>query len=329
MDAVLEFGLETTRWLQTNYPQLAGFFIVITSLGEEEFFLAAMPLIYWCINKRLGKGLGVIFFVSIAFNSLLKHAFRGPRPFWLDESLELFEAGGYGVPSGHTQYAATLYLVIAAWLHRGWAWILAIVMVILMGLSRIFLGVHFVHDVVAGAVVGLLIVLAYFLWKRYADESFRKRILGQRMLAMIMLPVVLALIYVGVLFIIGEPNLDVAWAAYIPAAELDSYASMATAVGTLLGFGVGILLEGSRVRFRADGPLGKRAARYVLGIAVTVGLWLGLGLVFPDEPLWLGLPLRVLRYGLVTLWAGYYAPMMFVRLRLADADPPPEISMKL
>jgi hypothetical protein len=138
----------------------------------------------------------------------------------------------------------------------------------------------------------------------------------------------LALIYAAVLYFIGEPNMTVLWAAYIPEAELDSITQMATGIGALLGFGVGILFEGNRVRFRADGPLGKRIARYALGIIVTVIIWRGLGAILPRDPLWLALPLRIFRYALVTLWASYFAPLVFVRLRLADADPRPEMSLR-
>jgi hypothetical protein len=42
----------------------------------------------------------------------------------------------------------------------------------------------------------------------------------------------------------------------------------------------------------------------------------------------LALPLRIFRYALVTLWASYFAPLVFVRLRLADADPRPEMSLR-
>jgi hypothetical protein len=41
------------------------------------------------------------------------------------------------------------------------------------------------------------------------------------------------------------------------------------------------------------------------------------------------IPLRILRYFLVTLWAAYYAPWLFVRLGLADMDPEPEIDFRL
>ncbi len=329
MDALYAFSLQLINWLQETYPQLEGFFVFISSLGSLEFYLATLPLIYWTIDKRLGKILGFVLFISTGTNTIFKQAFRGPRPFWLDPSLGILKTGGYGIPSGHTQNSTALFFLIASWIHKGWAWLLAIVLVVLMGLSRIYLGDHFIIDVIGGLTIGLVILLGIFFWRRYFATSFGKRILGQRLLFALLITLILVLGYVAVLILIGEPDLSVAWAAHFPVAELDSKMEMATAVGALVGYTVGIILEGARIRFRADGPIVKRIARYLLGIIITVIIWRGLGMLFPDDPLWLALPLRILRYALVALWASYYAPALFVRLQLADGDPDPGINLKM
>jgi membrane-associated phospholipid phosphatase len=329
MDSLYGFSLHLIRWLQENYPQLEGFFKLVSGLGTLEFYLAILPLIYWTINKRLGTVLGLALFISVSVNTILKQAFRGPRPFWLDPSLGLLKTGGYGIPSGHTQNATALFLLVAGWYSRTWGWLLAVLLIFLMGLSRIYLGDHFLSDVIAGFLLGLLLLLGYWIWQRYVAFRLSKRILGQRLLIAIFITLGIALAYVSVLFVIGAPDLTVPWSEHIPEAELSSKTEMATAVGALLGFSIGIVLEGSRVRFRSDGPISKRVARYLLGIVVTVVIWRGLGLLFPDDPLWLAIPLRIFLYTLVALWASYYAPAVFVRLRLADADPPPEINLKL
>lgn len=329
MDSMLAFGLETTRWLQDNYPQLAGFFVFISTLGNEEFYLAAMPLLYWCVSKKAGRILGYIFFIALLVNTILKHALRGPRPFWLDETVGIVETGGYGIPSGHVQYATIIYLFLAAWINRGWAWILAFLMIILMALSRVYVGAHFVHDVIAGFIAGLIILIIYYFWNRYQAQNFSKRILGQKLMVVFLIPVIFGLVYIGVLFLIGAPDMSLPWATFIPEAEIASVTEMATAFGAALGFGIGIILEGSRVRFHSDGPISKRIGRYILGIIGAVIIWQGLGLVFPRDPLWLAIPLRIFRYFLLTFWAAYYAPLIFVRLNLADADPDPGINLKM
>ena len=176
MENLYETGLEFIRWLQGNYPQLEGFFLAISNLGREEFYLTVLLLIYWCINKGAGRLLGYMLFTAMAVNTTLKHAFRGPRPFWIDPQVGIEETGGYGVPSGHTQYATTLYLLIAIIVSGFWVWLAAIIMVLLMALSRIYLGAHFIHDVVGGFLVGLVLVVLALIWERRLSTRFHKRI---------------------------------------------------------------------------------------------------------------------------------------------------------
>lgn len=329
MDPLYQFGLDATHWLQSTLPQLEGFFQFISTLGLEEFYLAMLPLIYWSVHKEMGRALAYVFLLGNVLNTMLKHAFREPRPFWLDPTLERFTDFGYGIPSGHSQFTATIYLFIAAWVRRRWVWFLAILMVILMPISRIYLGSHFVQDVVAGLLLGVLVLVGYLIWQRRYMARFEKRILGQRLLTAVAIPVALTAVYLIIRLLIGQPNTNVSWASYLPVAELESIEGMVTAVASLLGAGVGLVLERSRVRFLVDGPIWQRAVRYLLGIVVAGAIWAGLGQLFPDDPLWLALPLRLLRYALLTLWVTYYAPWLFVKIKLAQAKPDPGIEMTL
>ncbi|MCA9936575.1 MAG: phosphatase PAP2 family protein [Ardenticatenaceae bacterium] len=327
MEPLFDLGLQATRWLQATYPQLEGFFRFISTLGLEEFYLAIVPLIYWSIDKRLGRNLAYVFLFTNSWNVLFKHALRGPRPFWFDSSLELWPEDSYGIPSGHAQMATAVYLFIAGWLRKGWVWFVAVLGVILMGVSRVYLGAHFIHDVVAGILISLIILIGYIIWQQRFAMPFGKRILGYRLMIAILVPIGLALLYVVIRLLIGAPDESVQWAAYIPVAELAGLEGMATAVGSLLGAGIGLTLENGRVRFKTQGSLWQRLLRFLLGIIVTLALWRGLSLIFPADPLWLGIPLRIFRYAITLLWVAYYAPMLFVRLRLAEAEPAPQITM--
>jgi membrane-associated phospholipid phosphatase len=329
MDPFFDFGLDATRWLQQNYPSLEGFFGFVSQLGLEEFYLALLPLIYWTLDKRLGQHVAYLFLLANATNVLFKHAFRGPRPYWLDAGLGLEPNESYGVPSGHAQMASTVYLFFGLWFRKGWVWILAIVMVLAMMTSRVYLGVHFVHDVVAGLLIALVVLLGYIVWRRRFATGFERRILGQKLLVSASVPIVIALVYVIVRLIIGEADSSVEWAAFVPDAELAGTEGMATAFGALLGIGVGFNLEISRVRFTSGGPVWKRVLRYLLGIAITVAIWGGLKAVFPEDPLWIAIPLRILRYFLALLWVAYYAPMVFVLLKLADSEPERGIDLSM
>lgn len=325
-----DVGLVFITWLQTTYPQLEGFFALITNLGQEEFYLLVFPLIFWCIHKQLGKQLGYLFLFTVFVNAIFKQAFRGPRPFWVDPAVGLdTREEGYGIPSGHTQNATVFYFFLAAWVSRTWFWVVAIMMVLLMALSRIYLGAHFIHDTVAGFLLAAITLAGFVVIERRWGSSFNKRILGQRLLVMILIPIVMGVSFILIRWLIGAPDTAVPWASYIPAAEESSISAAAQAFGLLLGFGVGIVLENSRVRFRSDGIWWKRVVRYLIGIVVLVAIWAGLRQVFPSDPLAVAIPFRILRYFLVVIWAAYYAPWLFVKLKLADADPVPAIDVSL
>ncbi len=329
MDPIFDFGLEATRWLQATFPQLEGLFHFISLLGIEEFYLALFPLVYWSIHKNFGRSLAYLFLFSNVFNAFGKHAVRGPRPFWLDNTIGLDSELSYGVPSGHVQGATLLYLFLASWVRKRWVWLVAIFMIVSMMLSRIYLGVHFVHDVGVGFAIALLVVVGFWIWRKKWRTGYKKRILGYRLMIAFLVPLVFAVLYTLVRLLIGSPDLAVAWAGFIPEAELEGVEGLTTAVSSLFGIGIGLILESSRVRFRADGVIWKRIARYVLGLVGAVLIWGGLKSVFPSDPLWLAIPLRFVRYTLLTLWIAYYAPIVFVRLNLAEADPDPGIDLSI
>jgi membrane-associated phospholipid phosphatase len=322
-----DVSLEVTRWLQANYPQLESLMAVISALGRFEFYLAVVPLLYWCMHKQLGKELAYVLALTNMLNAMFKHFLRAPRPYWLEPELGLATETTYGIPSGHMQTVTVFYLFLAVWVRRTSVWLAALLAIFLMGLSRVYLGMHFIHDTVASLLLGLLILTGYFLWRHYFRESFSNRIMGQRLLGVVLVPLVLLLLYAGVMFALGAPDRSVPWSQQIPAVEWASMEETSTAVGILLGLGIGFILEATRVHFAVVGSWRQRALRYLAGMLVTVAIWRGLGSLFPDDPLWLALPLRVFRYWLAGMWVAYYAPLAFVRTGLAQTSPEPDVKL--
>lgn len=328
MEPISQISLEVTEWLQENYSQLDPLFKAVSSFVRFEVYLAIIPLVYWCLEKGLGRSLAYLVTVSNMVNEILKAAFRDPRPYWTGDVTGLAEEETYGAPSGHAQTATVLYIYLAFWFRKSWVWVIALTLVFLTCLSRIYLGVHDIEDVLAGVLVGIFVLFIYYLWARFAAEWFANRILGQRLLIALTIPAALAAIYVAILFILGEPEYSVPWDKLINNAEIISRSNVARAFGGLSGLSIGFLLEGSRVRFLVAGPIWKRGLRYIFGISVTVFLWAGLKAILPEEPEWLDIILTVFRYSLVALWIAYYAPMAFIYIRLADASPVPENRFK-
>lgn len=329
MDVLSEISLEFTRWLQANYASIEPFISYVSVIGLSEFYFFAVAIIYWCLVKELGRSMAYLMSVSVVINSMFKHLFADPRPYWIEPGIGLSEEESYGLPSGHAQSATVFYGLLAIYFRRAWVWILAILFILLIAFSRVYLGVHDLEDVIVGILLGVLILFGYFLWNRYAARRFANRILGQRLLIAILVPLSLAGLYTLFLFLLGEPEESVAWASKIDPAERASFENMARSIGILAGMGVGFILEVSRVRFLVAGPIWQRILRFLVGSVGGLFILRGLGQIFPDDPVGLAIPLLLIRDFLLALWIAYYAPWIFVRFRLADARPEPEVSLTL
>ncbi len=296
--------------------------LVFTFLGDEQFYLAVIPLVYWCLHKELGADLGVLLVLSSLTNTLLKSFIKRARPFWEDPKLKLSDATSFSTPSGHAQTSAVLFGRLASFLSGSglkvlWGVFFGL-LIVLVALSRVYLGVHFPGDVLWGIAVGLTLAWLYGWLKPKMLPRLRRLPLGVHLL--------LAVVSAAFIFGASAGLLAVPFGAAqrYPYLYLDAWGATledaATISGLALGLWVGLAVESRFVRFSAAGAWWKRVLRYVIGVAVLLGIWMGLRAVFPQEPLALGLGLRIVRYGLAMLWAILGWPWLFVKLGLADRE---------
>lgn len=300
MDSVLDWGVEVVLWFQQASPQLDGLFAAFTFLGDEEFFLLLLPLIYWSINREMGVRLMVVFLLSGLVNQVAKHLAAQPRPFGYDSRVEaIVDAEGFGLPSGHTQSAVVVWGFLGLEIRKQWFWWLSGLMILMIPLSRIYLGVHFPTDVIGGYVLGVGVL---WLWLRYG-KRLEKWFFDQETIHQLIV-------------ITAVPALAMAiW----PTED------MVTGGGTMVGIGAGLVLERRLVGFDVAGTLSQRILRFLVGVVILAGIWLGLRIAFDGlEP---AILLRLLRYALVGFWGAVGAPWMFVKLGLAgreaDFEPKP------
>ena len=162
MKPVLGWGIEVVLWFQQFSPALDLPFKSLTFLGNLEFFLICMPLIYWCLDRRLGARLLILFLISAYINSVAKVIADQPRPFQYDSRVKaLVPASGGGLPSGHTQSAVVVWGYLALQVRRPMLWILAGFLMIAIPVSRLYLGVHFPTDLLGGYILGILLLVLY------------------------------------------------------------------------------------------------------------------------------------------------------------------------
>lgn len=325
MNAWLDWGLPLIVWLQSLGPGLAGPMRLLSFAGNEEFFLIVMPAFLWCFDVRLGIRLGLILVGSALVNTPLKLAFGWPRPYWVSERvLALSSESSFGLPSGHAQNALAVWGRLAEGLRRRSAAVLLGVLIVLISVSRVHLGVHYPADMLAGWAVGGALLYAFVRGEAAFVAWMRRFSVPARLGWVAVAALALLLLSVAVHAATAGRPLPEAWAANAaaaaPAADPIDPRSLDGAfanAGLLFGIGAGAVLLTAWGGFDAGGPPGKKLARYVIGLLGVAALWMGLRLIFPRGDDLVSQLLRMLRYGLLGLWAAYLAPRLFVRLKLA------------
>ena len=293
MDSILEWGYDLIRWIQGMSPALDTLFKAITTLGSEQGFLLVLPLAFWCWDKRRGVRLGLLLLLSAYLNGVLKDLLDQPRPSPARVKVLATETNS-GLPSGHAQNSMVVFGYLAAQVRRPRTWILAGLVIFGVGLSRIYLGVHFPSDVVGGWLVGAGLLALYLWLEPELERNVRSWSWGYKMLLAIAFPLALLL---------GHAN-----------------ENSARALGIVLGFMAGWLMELRWVGFSTKGSLAQRALRFVVGGVVLIAVWLSSRALLPSEPETTAVVFRLLRYILVGVWASLGAPWLFVRLGLASRE---------
>lgn len=328
MEPILDFGIKINLALQSLGTGLRLPMELLSFLGVEQFFLLLIPAIYWCWNTTLGIRVGVLLMISASLNTDFKILFHQPRPYWYDPRvLGLAEETSFGIPSGHAQNAVVVWGAIAAWIKRPWAWVIAILLITLIGLSRLYLGVHFPSDVLAGWLFGA-IILVIFLW---LETPVKNWLTNQSLLIQILVAslasISLILLTYLCLFAIGDYTVPGVWmdnarSAFPESEPINplSIASTFSTAGVLFGLSLGVIMTNRGGGFNPGGAWWKRLARFMLGIIGVLIIYLGLSLILPGGEDLLANIFRYIRYALVGLWVSWLAPVVFYKLRLAQSQ---------
>lgn len=294
MNPIFQWGLELIREVQAvRGPVLDALFLAITSLGSKEFYFLLLPLLLWSVNFVIGVRVAAVFLLATYANVSLKDLFALPRPFELDPSVKLYDATGYGLPSGHAQLSVVVWGTLASALDETWSWIVAGILAALIGFSRIYLGVHFPTDVLLGWLVGILLLATYVAFHRQLEKWLEARNLRVQLGATVLLPLALLLVH----------------------ATEDT----ASLTGILSGAGIGVALLRRTFDYYTGGSFWQRGARFFLGVAVLLVLRFGLKAISPEGSEPLTIAARFLRYGILGLWIGLGAPWLFRAVGLTTA----------
>ncbi len=266
-------------------------------LGEDLSYLILIIWLWSSKNPKLVARTAALLFVSFYLNSFLKDLLGQPRPFQYGHVLQLGKADGYGIPSGHAQSSLLFWGMAAVSYPTPWLSRLAAALVLLIGFSRVYLGVHFPTDVLGGWLVAGVLMIGYF--------RFGGRI--ERFLASLPAPAPLLLaaaVCSGLFF-------------------LRSTETAAASLGALFGLAAGLTGLGLQ-RFRKEGALN----RFVQTAVGAAFLYIVLHKVLPGKGEEGYLAFRFFRYALLSFWVSGLSPWLSNRAHPAPVPGPPRFKTK-
>ncbi|MGD9396129.1 MAG: phosphatase PAP2 family protein [Candidatus Thorarchaeota archaeon] len=283
-----------TDVLRNLFPGLGGFFFLITQLGGTLFIVVALLIAYWAYNKRGAIFLTCILIVSIISEYYLKVIIANERPpasNWYPG----VDPPNYSTPSGHAQNSSTLYGWLTTRVKTWWIALLSIILVGLIGISRIYLGVHYLGDVLLGWGIGIAIVLVFVYLEKPAKDYLSKYNSEHLLVVLLIAGFLLTLI-----------------ASLLPQPPNDNLGAYG---GLTMGFAIGLILEMRFVNFTTEpyeGHMWRLILRVLIGLLLVIGVMYGLEPILASEVIWL----RAVRYSLVAITGIFVWPAIFKKANL-------------
>jgi membrane-associated phospholipid phosphatase len=321
MGYLQQIGIGLIQTLQTLSPSLDGLMNFFTFLGRIEFYLLIIPFIYWTLEKRLGFRALLVLILIDTTGTVFKLLFHQPRPYWLGGVKKLTEETSYGIPSTHASDSLAVGGYLSYQVKRFWFWFLMVFILFFIGLSRLYLGAHFPHDVMFGWMIGVIILWGFMRWlDTVANWAGSQKLLTQIVMGFIGSVFIIMIGLISHSLIAGIPDPQ-SWQNF--ALEARSISPFFTLAGALFGSIAGYAMMRQYARFQTSGKLMLRILRYLVGMMGLVLIYIGLqkvfGLVSSNETT-LGYAFRYIRYSAVTFWTTFGAPLVFLKIKLADVE---------
>lgn len=302
MESIHLWGLELIRNIQRwESEHLTVIMKAVTFLGSEYAYILLLSLVFWCVDEKRGIRMALWVILSAWINIALKWLFKQPRPFHLDPSVGIGEESRYGLPSGHAQNSLVMWLIAASWGKRKIFYAAAIALTLLIGFSRLYLGVHFPTDLLGGWFIGGLVLLSYF-------------ILGPRLEALLMMGGLRARLIAAALA-----------ALLMNALHPEEISLGALILGITLGYGLMEKYLGFSAQRGLKGNKKKfliLALRLILGLCTAGLLYRFLTALIPQENSAYFRLIQFAAFVILGVWIYLGAPWLFIRLKLAAPKEP-------
>ncbi len=305
-------------WLQGGGQWLMGSMRFFSMLGDGPIYVLIAAFVYWCVDRRFGARVFLILMISAGVNALLKGAIHAPRPYWVNEKITgITKHASFGMPSGHSQSAASFVSAVAATVQGKWVYFSAAFFILVVGFSRIVMGVHYPSQVLVGFVVGLLVTFSFLKAENRVARLVNESPMGVQIGIVLCFSALILGLGVLLFTFLSHFRLPSSWVENAPdsftaqnVATPISLTSVISTVGVLCGFGLGLVLEKQKGGHSTEGSWRQKSIRMLVGSAVLFGLWKLPGLYHPEGHMAAHIYL-FLGAALPGFWISGPAPLLF------------------
>ncbi len=298
------FQTEYILYFQSfEQPWLTQLMVGITSLGYRSFIILFLAVLLFGIDFRKGFIIMQTMLWTVLVTVFLKEYFALPRPYHVDSRVKLLDGGlaserelhfvamgaktfwegipqavinyyrnlsvgiPYGFPSGHTSMAVAIWGT-TAWLFRPkWVRLICLLLIVLVPFSRIYLGVHFLADVLGGYLIGIVLFWLLYLW--VLKPKTLNMYLSARRFPFKQYPLLVLLLLLSPFIL-------------LPFVEKEALGTLSTLWGMNVAF-VYLMQRGLPI---SNAKIGIRVLRVLIGIALFVGITALTSRALPDTLVW-------------------------------------------
>ena len=273
-------------------------FPILTQLGDRYFFIVLAAIAYWIYDKKFAYKFSLAFLGSSIVTGILKVSIGRDRPYdYADTTTNRWiepiggTEHGKSFPSGHaTSTGSISYSLFTENKERlKWLkWVLIAYMVII-SFTRLYLGHHYLSDILVGLVVGIMVSLLVFKVIDMLGDN-------EHIWGLLLIPISAIVVIVGSTAMKNMPY--------------DDIKDLFVVAGSLSGFVGGYFLEKKYVGYDVRSKLLHQILKVVLGLGATLLLYFGLSFIF-DRIAENNLMLDLLRYLIISFFVAYVCPLVF------------------
>ncbi len=234
-------------------------FKIINVFGEDLFFYLAFFAVYWVYSKSYAFKMMFVYLGSCGFNKVFKGLVKRPRP---EGALD----SGYSFPSGHAMSYATVSTLLVYETKRTGAlkttwkkvdmWCEYILMGVLVAISRMYFGAHYLTDVIAGLLIGSFFTVAIIYVLDWLVDKLKGKIKWELVL-LCLIPVVLA-----IYFVVVFTNLI---------SDVDTLEKVYRFIGMFLAIAVGYFIDKKWIKYDGSKETMKnKITKVVIGLGVMI-----------------------------------------------------------